>query len=460
MTRHISGPGTWKLPLAAAVLAAVAAAAQQPPAPQQPPAQPQQPSEIETVITGDPGTPPRYAVPDFVAATAEAAEAARTIARVLWDDLAFEREFYMIPRDTYATVPVARTPDQVPFNAWRELGADAVFFGSVSQTGNNVRVEVRLFNVRSRQSVFAKEYSGSAANVRLYAHTISDEIHQQQRALRGVARTKITFSSDRNREKLAGTVENRDTKEIYIADYDGANQRRITVNRQLNITPVWSPDARAIAYTSYRRGYPDIYVALIYQGTQETPTNNRGQNWLPSYSPDGRIAFTSNRDGNPELYTMNRDGSNVRRLTTHPAIDTTPTWSPSGTQIAFTSDRSGSPQIYIVGADGTGLRRMTTAESYADRPTWSPAPLNEVAYAARTGPGYDIKVYDLASGQTRQITFGEGSNESPAYSPNGRHLAFVSTRSGRANVYTIGRDGRGLKQITRDGNNYTPSWSQ
>lgn len=438
--------------------AAVTALAQQP----APPPQTQQPSEVVLAITGDAGTPPRFAVPDFVALTPDAAEAARTIGQVLWDDLSFEREFYMIPRDTYATVPAARTADQVPFDAWRELGADGLVFGTVSRTGDTVRVEVRLFNVRSRQPVFGKEYSGGGSNPRLYAHTIADEIHQQQRGLRGVARTKLTFASDRNREKLTGTVENRDTKEIYIADYDGANQRRITVNRQLNITPVWSPDARAIAYTSFRRGYPDIFIAHIYQGTQETPTNNRGQNWLPMYSLDGtRIAFTSNRDGNPELYVMNRDGSNVRRVTRHPAIDTSPTWSPSGAQIAFTSDRSGSPQIYVMSTDGTNVRRLTTAESYADRPTWSPAPFNEIAYTGRTGPGYDIKVYDLASGQTRQITLGEGSNESPAYSPNGRHLAFVSTRGGRgAHVYTIGRDGRGVRQVTREGNNYMPAWSQ
>jgi TolB protein len=450
------GLGRPVLTIAAAALAVVTGVAQQPT-----PQQPQQPTEIETVLSGDPGTPPRIAVPDFVALTSDAAEGGKSIGQVLWDDLNFEREFYMIPRDTYSTVPVARSVDQVPFDAWRELGADAVMFGTVSRSGSELRVEARLFDVRSRRPVFAKEYTGSAANARLYAHTMADEIHQEERGLRGVARTKITFSSDRNREKLTGTVENRDTKEIYISDYDGANQRRITVNRQLNITPVWSPDARAIAYTSYRRGFPDIYVAMIYQGTQATPTNGRGQNWLPAYSPDGtRIAFTSNRDGNPELYVMNSDGSNVRRLTQHPSIDTTPTWSPSGTQIAFTSDRSGSPQIYVIGADGTGVRRLTTAESYADRPTWSPAPFNEIAFAARTGPGYDIKVYDLASGQTRQITFGEGSNESPAFAPNGRHLAFVSTRGGRANVYTVGRDGRGLRQITRDGSNYTPSWSQ
>jgi TolB protein len=427
---------------------------------QQPAPAPQQPSEVAVVISGDPGTPPRYAVPDFLAASPEAAEAAKTITQVLWDDLAFEREFYLIPRDTYTTIPPARSADQVPFTAWRELGADAVFFGTVSRTGNDLRVEVRLFNIRTQQAVFSKEYTGTAANPRLYAHTVADEIHQQQRALRGVARTKLAFSSDRNRERMVGTVESRDVKEVYMADYDGANARRITTNRQLNITPVWSPDARSIAYTSYRRGYPDIFVALIYQGLQQEPTKGVGQNMLPMYSPDGtRIAFMSNRDGNPEIYVMNVDGSNVRRVTNHPAIDVTPTWSPTGTQIAFTSDRAGTPQIYIVGADGLNLRRLTTSESYADRPTWSPPPFNEIAFAARTGPGYDIKIYDLATGATRQLTFGEGTNESPAFAPNGRHLAFTSTRAGRVQIFTIGRDGRGIKQITRDGSNFTPSWS-
>jgi TolB protein len=449
---------TWATLVAACCVVALAAQAPQTPAA---PA-PQQPSEIQLVISGEPGTPPRYAVPDFVALSPDLADAAKTLGQVLWDDLNFEREFYMIPRDTYATIPVARTPEDVPFNAWRELGADAVVYGTVQKVdANTVRVQVRLFNVRSRQSVFAKEYTGSATTARLYAHTMSDEIHQQQRALRGVARTKLTFASDRNREKVAGPVQNRDVKEVYIADYDGENQRRVTTNRQLNITPVWAPDARGIAYTSYRRGYPDIFIALIYQGIQETPTNGVGQNWLPVFSPDGtRICFTSNRDGNPELYVMNRDGSNVRRITNNPAIDTTPTWSPNGTQISFVSDRGGTPQIYIMGADGLNLRRITQNESWADRPTWAPAPFNEIAFSARTGPGFDIKVYDLASGTTRQITFGEGSNESPAFSPNGRHLAFASSRNGgRYEIYTMARDGKNVKQITRDGSNYTPSWS-
>jgi len=423
--------------------------------------QAQQPSEISTVISSDSaGTPPRYAVPDFVALTPDAADIAKTIGQVLWDDLNFEREFYMIPRDTYGSVPQARTPEQVPFAAWRELGADGVVFGTVQRTGNDLRIQVRLFSVRSRQSVFAKEYAGTANNPRLYAHTISDEIHDQQRGLKGVARTKLAFVSDRNGVALGGTVENRQVKEIYIADYDGANQRRVTVSRQLNITPSWSPDARALAYTTYRPN-PDIFISMIYQGVLQNPTKSVGTNYLPVFSPDGKqIAFMSGRDGNPEIYVMNVDGSNLRRLTNHPAEDGSPTWSPSGSQIAFTSGRTGKPQIYIMNAaDGSGLQRVTVNESEADRPTWSPAPFNQIAFAARTGPGYDIKLLEVSTGKIDRLTNGEGSNESPAFAPGGRHLAFSSTRGGRTQIYTIGRDGRGLRQITREGNNQMPAWS-
>ena len=421
-----------------------------------------QPKDLSLVISSDSqGTPPRYAVPDFVALTPDAAEVAKTLGQVLWDDLNFEREFYMIPRDTYSSIPAARAPEQVPFDRWRELGADAVIFGTVQRTGNDVRVQVRLFSVRSRQSVFAKEYSGTVNNPRLYAHTISDEIHDQQRGLKGVARTKLAWVSDRDGVRLGDTVENRQVKEIYYGDYDGANQRRVTVSRRVNINPSWSPDAKALAYTTYRP-IPDVFVSFIYQGVLQNPTKGVGTNYLPVFSPDGRqIAFMSGRDGNPEIYAMNVDGSNLRRLTNHPGGDSSPTWSPSGLQIAFTSDRTGKAQIYLMSsADGSGVSRLTVNESEADRPTWSPPPFNEIAYAASTGPGYDIKVLEVSTKQIRQLTFGEGSNESPAWAPGGRHLAFTSTRAGgRTQIFTIGRDGRGLRQITREGNNQTPAWS-
>lgn len=427
------------------------------------PQAPQQPTSVSGKISGESsGTPPRYAVPDFLALSTdkETQDAARVIAQVLWDDLQFEREFYMIPRDTYKSIPPAPSITTLPYDRWRELGADAVVIGTVQRASNGIRVEVRLYSVRSRESVLAREYTGSAANPRLYAHTIADEIHKEQVNLRGVARTKLAFSSDRNREAVVATVEKRDVKEIYVSDYDGANQRRITINRALNVFPSWSPDGRSIIYTSYRTGVPDLLISNIFAGTMEQPTGNSGQNWLPVFSPDGtRIAFVSSRDGNSEIYVMNRNGSDLRRLTNNPAIDSTPTFSPTGTQIAFTSDRTGTPQIYTVNVDGSGLMRRSS-ESFADRATWSPAPFNEIAFAARTGPGNDIKILNVGSGETRQITFGEGTNESPAWAPNGRHLAFMSTRQGRSQVFIVDRDGRNLRQITRDGNNTTPHWSQ
>jgi len=443
-------------------LSATLLATQNPPA--QPPASPPaQQSEVQLVISSGTGLPPKYAVPDFLALSGdnETRAAATTIAQVLWDDLNFEREFYMLPRDTYGAIPAARSVSDVPFDRWRELGADGLLIGTVQKEGSGLKIQVRLFNVASQQAVFAREYTGSAGNPRAYAHTTADEIHQQQRALRGIARSKLTFSSDRDRERVTNTVENRDVKEIYIADYDGANQRRITVNRALNITPTWAPDGRSIAYTSYARGFPTLFISFIYEGRRDEPTRGATQNWLPAWSPDGtQIAFTSNRDGNSELYVMNRDGSSLRRLTNHPRIDTTPTWSPTGVQIAFTSDRSGSPAIYLVGSDGLNLRRVSRVQDgYCDRPTWSPAPFNELAFVCRTGPGYDIKVFDFATDETRQITFGEGSNESPAYSANGRHLAFTSTRAGRVQVFTVGRDGKNVRQVTRLGSNFTPDWS-
>jgi TolB protein len=444
------------LPVALAIVAA-----QTPPASQQPPATGQ--GEIAVSIRGEAGAPAHYAVPDFIPLTPdkETVDAAKLIAEVLWNDLAFEREFDMIPRDTYKTIEQIPAAETINFDRWRELGADGVVKGTVRRTGNTFQVEMRLFSVQARRVALGRVYENvSLRNPRAAAHTISDDIHQTQSGLRGVARTKLTFISDRDNERIIDTVETRTVKEVYVADYDGANQVRVTANRRLNINPSWSPDGRSVAYSSYTRIHPQIIISNIYQGTRQTLTDEKASAYMPVYSPDGtRIAFMSQRDGNSEIYVMNRDGSGVRRVTNNLAADVTPTWSPAGTQIAFTSDRSGTPQIWIMDVDGLNVRRLTFSERWADRATWSPAPYNEIAYAGQTGPGYDIRIYDVASGQTRTITDGLGSNESPAFAPNGRHLAFTSTRNGKAHIFTIARDGRDLRQITRTGNNTTPHWS-
>ena len=144
--------------IAAAVLVGWPRAQQQPPP--QPPPTTQQPSELVTTITGGDGAPPRLAVPDFIALSsdAETVAIAKILGQVLWDDLNFEHEFAFIPRDVYASIPKASSFAEVPFDRWRELNADGLVVGTVQKADAGVKVEVRLYDVRSRRSVFGKEY--------------------------------------------------------------------------------------------------------------------------------------------------------------------------------------------------------------------------------------------------------------------------------------------------------------
>ena len=313
---------------------------------------------------------------------------------MLYDDLNYEREYYMIGKDAIATVPKPASIDAVPLDRWKELNADGVIVGAVRKTAAGVTVQVKLIQVGSGRVAFGKEYSGAIANPRRYAHTISDDIFQQQLGLRGVARTKLAFASDRDAERMKGPVGDRETKEIYIADYDGANPQRVTNTKTLNIAPSWSPDGEIIAYSSWRPSGPggfgtfqDIVLSFIHKGLRVTPANGNPdkQNYLPAWSPDGtKIAFSGTRNSNQDIYVMNRDGSGAAALTNNPEIDTSPTWSPNGNQIAWASGRAGNPQIYVMNADGTGQRKLTS-ETWCDRPTWSPAPFNEIAYALTYG---------------------------------------------------------------------------
>src|SRR5207237_1755066 len=118
---------------------------------------------------GEGGQAPRLALPEFIALSkdAETTAIAHTITQVLFDDLTFEREFQLLPRDTYATVPAATSFADVPFDRWRELNADGVIIGTVQKAGDRFNVQVRLFQVRTRQQAFGKEYVGSLANPRL-----------------------------------------------------------------------------------------------------------------------------------------------------------------------------------------------------------------------------------------------------------------------------------------------------
>ncbi len=421
-----------------------------------------------------PGAPVRMAIPDFEAllerrdptpasedagsppAEAAAEEAgvpassARTISEVVWDDIRYAGVYRMLPKRFYR-IAEAGSGGGLDYYQWESVGADILVRGTVQVEGDSLIAEVRMHAVRAQENVFARRYTAALESPRSLAHRIADDILLQAGSYRGVARTRIAFATSRRQPR---------SKEIYLMDYDGHRQRPVTANGSLNITPSWSPDGRAISYISYREGAPALYLAFLYQGRGEKLVGDF-QSFTPAWSPDGRwIAFASNRDGQSEIYLAAVDGSELRRLTDNRAIDVAPNWSPNGRTIAFTSDRTGSPQIYAMDRNGLNLRRISFEGSYNDSPAWSPSrQQSEIAYASRIERGpFDIVVHDFETRQTRQLTTGRGSNESPSWAPNGLHLVFTSNRTGEDQIFTMHRDGSNLKQLTREGRNTTPRW--
>jgi TolB protein len=433
-----------------------------------PPPPPQQQTEISAVIAGAGMPMPRLGLPDFVlsGADAELKAASTTIADVLWKDLEFEEVFYMIERPRSASIPVTDSPEALPVDKWAELGAEFVIVGTATRAGAALTVDVRVMGVKSapaQRVKFAKRYNCVVASPRVCAHFIADELHKQLAGLNGVAQSRIAFISDRDGERQGGAFD-RAGKEVYLADYDGWDQRRMTATRALNISPSLSPDGQLLAYVSYRSRFPDIYVQPVYQvGGLKRPGNGTDvhHNQYPAFSPDGsRIAFGSNRDGNRELYVVDRDGRNPPvRLTNHPGDDLAPTWSPTGTQIAFVSDRSSgtTPMLYVMSADGVGGADRLS-DQRADRPSWSPLG-NLIAFTCGSGPGYDVCVVDVQTRQVRKITDGLGTNEQPSFAPNGQHILFVTTRWGKKQLATVNIKGTSIRKVTDSGNNEFPSWA-
>jgi WD40 repeat protein len=128
-----------------------------------------------------------------------------------------------------------------------------------------------------------------------------------------------------------------------------------------------------IAFSSERDGNPEIY-AMNPNGTAlDRLTNNQAGDFSPAWSPDGnKIAFLSERDGNPEIYAMNPNGQGVDRLTNNPVEDTQPNWTPDGNRIAFRSARDGNLEIYAMNPNGTGVDRLTNNPKVDQEPDWQP----------------------------------------------------------------------------------------
>jgi TolB protein len=209
-----------------------------------------------------------------------------------------------------------------------------------------------------------------------------------------------------------------------------------------------------------------MFVLEIYEG-RRVPVSLKGNNFSPAWSPDGKkLAFMSTMDGNAEIYiaeidedSLKRGSFRIKRLTFNPGIDTAPSWSPTGRQIVFVSDRGGTPQIYTMDAEGSNVQRVSFGGSnHHDSPSWSPAG-ERIVYVARVDNIFDLYVLNLRTQQIMKLTESNARNESPSWSPDGRHIVFTSNMKGGLQLFSIDYDGTNLRQLTTQGQNKLPDWS-
>ncbi len=230
-------------------------------------------------------------------------------------------------------------------------------------------------------------------------------------------------------------------------------------------SPSWSPDGKQLTFYSDRDGNSEIYT-MDADGTHvKRLTNDPASDGYPQFSPDGdKITFDSDRSGNYEIWVMDANGENPRQLTNHPARDVSASWSPDGSKIAFMSDRAGQFDIWTVNAeDGTHLTRLTNPDPEVEAenttnwfPMWSPDGARLAFHVGR-----DVHVLTLADETLKRLTVDPQSSMYPSWSPDGKQIAFMSWREGPTSIYVMDDTGFGQHRIAHAayGDLIDPRWS-
>jgi len=404
----------------------------------------------------------RLAVPNFKPSTSDPQNAAllKTFNDAFWNDLDNSGVVELVSKSFYP-LQVPGQPAEVTFNLWSAPPPNAAMlaFGNLGAAAGKLTVQGWVYDVKNIGSpqVLGKQYADVAtdASARLIAHKFADEIILRLGGgIPGIAESTIYFVSDRSGHK-----------EIWVMDYDGSNQRQITHLGSISLSPRISPDGSRLAFSSLTKTGWDIMMYSIDLNRLVSFPRFGGTNLSPAWSPDGtRIALSSSRTGESEIYICDANGADLHRMTTGKGPDVSPVWNrKTGAQMAFVSGSTGLPQVYTMEADGTNQQRVTDQGAMRS-PNWSPSgQFLTLAWTRKYGPGdpgsSDIYLMDIASKQWVQLTHDGGRNDFPSWAPDGRHIVFQSSRSGKQEIWMMLADGTKLHQLTFTGSNSQPNWS-
>jgi len=365
--------------------------------------------------------------------------------RVVQNDIDFYADFELIRADSFF-MKLYEIKD-LDLLGWKRLGAEYLLKLEAELASPVMRVRWKLLYTENQRLSASGTVDRPKEEWRQLGHEIANDIVTTLTGDPGIFLTKLAFV------KKIGNA-----KELFLSDYDGANERQLTDNGSINLSPDFNPTGDAVYFCSYVDGNPQLFKVSLTNGRVTKVADYPGLVAAPAVSPDGnKIACVLSKDGNSEIYVLDLEGNIIKRLTRHWAIDTSPTWSPDGRMIAFSSDRSGAPQIYIMDADGLNVRRLTYQTGYNDSPIWAQRG-NRITFVSRTRGGrFDLASIDTSGVGYRLLTE-LGQNENPHFSPDGKHIVFSSTRLGPKEIFTMDATGRNQRRLTRDPGCSNPAW--
>lgn len=257
--------------------------------------------------------------------------------------------------------------------------------------------------------------------------------------------------------------------EIYTMTADGKNITNLTNNKALDFWSSWSPDGKFILFYSNRDSNNEIYRMDADGKNPINLSNHPSNDYLPEWSPDGnKIAFTSDRDHKSrEIYTMNKDGSGIVRVTENDFFEEVPTWSIDGTKILFTrqikeeddTSHASNGEIFIMDADGKNEKRLTFKKGYDSGAKFSPDGKRIAFYGPTEDKNFELFIMNSDGSNVINLTNDVLEDYSPSWSPDGKWIAYSSGTSEQYDVWVINVETRVKIRLTNvPKRNETPVW--